>query len=95
MTDTEIKASHVPANNAFGQNGFQGPSSVMPGKPQPTASLKVTPDDPVKDVLAAQSFTDQERKISSEQAVPAGHGMRNRIADAVASIPSKLNYRDK
>jgi hypothetical protein len=73
----EIIATKVPADNRYGQNSYQGPSSVTPGQRQPTSSLKATPDDPVKDLLAREGFKDQTRKIDTEQHLPTTHGMRN------------------
>jgi len=40
MADTEIAVSKVKAKNAYGQNGFQGASSLSPGQTKrPTADV--------------------------------------------------------
>jgi hypothetical protein len=32
VSDTDILGSKLPANNGYGQNGFTGPSSDLPGQ---------------------------------------------------------------
>lgn len=49
--------------------------------------------DPVQDVLAANSFSDRERKISSKQLSPISHGMRNRSVEPRETIPSTLQRK--
>lgn len=70
--------SKEPAENRIGQNGYQGPSSLLPG--QTTAPSVFAPkDDEAKAILKAggMSFTKQTRKISDRQDVPTAHGMKN------------------
>jgi hypothetical protein len=85
----EIIATKVPADNRYGQNGYQGPSSIEPGKPQPTSAFKGTTDDAVRDLLAQKGFSDQTRKIDTEQHLPTTHGMKSPNASPV-KIQSKL-----
>lgn len=98
MTDTEIKATNIPAKNGFGQNGYQGPSSV-PMANQPTASLKGSqaPNDVAADIKAAAvgNFEDAERVIKSAATanVPPAFGHRDRTSDAIISVPHKTDRR--
>lgn len=91
--DTEIKVTREPAKNGFGQNGYQGPSSDLPGQ-HTTSGFKATSDDAVRDLLARDGFKDQTRKIDTEQHLPTTHGMRNPNANPVKAS-AKLNHRGR
>ncbi len=79
MADSII-ATNIPANSGYGQNGFNGPSSDLPGKNTTSGLLpRVTiPDDQT-----------QVRKLSAD-AIPSAHGMRNVSANPV-KIATKLS----
>jgi hypothetical protein len=63
MMSTDVVGSKMPARNGYGENGFDGPSSVMP---------PVTPPLVPKD---AGIRGPQTRRVSDEPLPPA-HGMR-------------------
>jgi hypothetical protein len=65
----DILGSKMPANNRYGQNGAQNPSSDTPGKHTTSGVLPqvVLPDDDW-----------QARKVSPDQKVPTTHGHRSR-----------------
>ena len=73
--------SREPANNGFGQPGYRGPSSLLPG--QATNQSPYAPkDDDAKAILKAggMSFTQQTRKIS-DKGYPTHPGMTARKSD--------------
>jgi hypothetical protein len=72
--DQFIRSSE-PADNGFGQNGYQGASSVKPGSK--SVSSNFLPE------LRAKTFENvQKRQVSSEQ-YPATYGHRAVNADPV------------
>lgn len=75
----------------LGDNRYTGPSSLLPG--QTTKTSPYAPDDPVRDFVQQFGYSDQERKISDEAAVPPAFGQRNRAADPVARVPAGLSHR--
>jgi hypothetical protein len=83
MSDEITIASKISAQNGFGQNGFQGPSSDLPGQ-NTTSGL-------LPKVIVPNDAT-QQRTISKQPIAPA-HGMRDRAAEAPATIPSKTSRR--
>jgi hypothetical protein len=74
---TEI-SSHEKADNAFGQNGYQGSSSLMPEKTKPPIP-KVSP--PVADAALIAARGDNgaadtiEGRVGARKPVPVAHGM--------------------
>lgn len=89
---TKFVGSRLAANNGPGQNGDARASSIDPTddvrKSTNPSQLLVTS----RGVdLPSTTFGDAEPVVSP----PATHGHRNRIADAIATIPSKLGYRGK
>lgn len=94
MSNDEIVGSKIPAKNGYGQNGYQGPSSVpMSNQPSTSASLKPKNSDPVADVKAANvaTFNEAERKHDGRN-VAAGYGMKDRTESALL-VPSKTDRR--
>lgn len=91
----EIVGSKFPAKDNYGQNGYQGPSSVpMSNQPSTSALLKPKNSDPIADVKAANvaTFNEAERK-HQEGNVPAAFGHRDRTSDAVTRVPDKTDRR--
>ncbi|WP_426436062.1 hypothetical protein [Bradyrhizobium genosp. P] len=87
-----VKPIEHLAGQPLGTNQGALPSSLLPGQASPKNPL--APNDDVREYLKGNGFSDQERKISSEQADPTTHGMRNRsTADPVARIPAGLTHR--
>lgn len=74
--------SHLKAKNGYGQNGFQGASSDLPGEKTTSGFL------PECKVMSADWMT---RKVSGEQ-YPTTHSMRNRNA-APTKIGAKVDRR--
>lgn len=72
-TDQVVVASDFPAKNAYGQNAYLGPASIEPGKPTPTASIKATPPDPVRDHVA--KFGAQSVGTMEERQLAPAHGI--------------------
>jgi hypothetical protein len=72
--------SAMPADDGYAQNGYQGASSVTPGK---TVSSNFLPE------LRAKTFENvQKRSVSAEQ-YPAAVGTRNRlVTDTYAKVPT-------
>lgn len=68
--------------NGYGQNGYPGPSSDVPGE-KPTTSGFLPQ-------VAVPNSDWQTRKVSAEQ-YPASHGMTK--PDSKGSIPSTLTVR--
>jgi hypothetical protein len=64
----EFIGSHEKANNNYGQNGYQGPSSDLPGQHTTSGFLP-------QSVVPKDDW--QTRKVSAEQ-YPAAHGMKPR-----------------
>jgi hypothetical protein len=84
MTDDFIKASREKAKNGYGQVGYQGASSDLPG--QHTAS----------GFLPGATLPDsdwQTRPVSSEQKVPTHDSMRSRNHSG-GTIPAATIRRD-
>jgi hypothetical protein len=80
-TDTFIE-SHEPANNKYGQNGYQGPSSDLPGQHTTSGFLKQ-----VELPKADANF--QTRKIDAS-AYPTHPGMSAQTAPG--KIPSAVDH---
>jgi hypothetical protein len=75
MDDSQdILGSKLPADNAYGQNGFSGASSDLPGE-RTTISKKFAPPDPKQSDIKSDW---QTRAVSAEQKVPTKPGMRRR-----------------
>lgn len=72
--------SEQPADNGFGQNGYTGPSSDLPGKKTTSGFL------PKGDLDNAKAVNVQTRNVSAEQ-LPAAFGMRDRNANP-AKVPA-------
>lgn len=71
-SDTIIAGSHLKPNNRYGQNGFPGPSSDLPGQHTTSGFLpQVT--------LPPESDDGQTRKVSAEQYAPS-YGMKSQRA---------------
>jgi hypothetical protein len=85
--DQYIK-SDEKANNRYGQNGYSGPSSDLPGKHTSTGFLpKVT--------LNPDYQKDQDWQTRKVDATPLAlaHGMINRSKDGdEAKVPSKVSH---
>jgi hypothetical protein len=86
--DTEIKASKVPAKNAFGQNGYQGASSLTPGQTKP----------PIKNVSPPTAKADagdwQTRDVGKSNVKPHV-GMADRTVSSGSpggAVPKSLSY---
>jgi hypothetical protein len=76
--DTELAGySHEKANNGYGQNGFQGPSSDTPGKHTTSGFLP--------QVTAPVDDNWQTRKVDATP-YPAAHGMKAR--DSKSDFPT-------
>jgi hypothetical protein len=75
-------------NVSYGQNGYTGPSSDLPG--QRTTSGFLPELEPTKDVVAnyAKDADFQTRKVSADQ-YPAAHGMKPRVQENIFSAPSR------
>jgi hypothetical protein len=88
--DQEIVASKLPANNRLpGDNGYQGPSSVVPGDVKPGTSEFAPPKSEAHRIIedAGMAF-DQTRKIDPT-AVRTTFGHRDRNGEsAAAKVPS-------
>lgn len=77
--DTFI-ASNEPAKNGYGQNGYQGPASDLPGQHTTSGFLP-------QSKVPASGW--QTRSVSKDQ-YPAAHSMRDRNANPV-KIPAKTH----
>jgi hypothetical protein len=81
MGDTDFVGSHEKADNGFGQNGFQGPSSSVNGKQPALGNPKVSPPS----VIAATGDW-QTRQLEGGNVnptnVPTAFGQRNRNDNA-------------
>jgi hypothetical protein len=77
MTE-DILGSKLPAENKYGQNGYPGASSDLPGE-----KTRVKGFGPPADASAGDW---QTRNVSKEQ-LPAAHGHRSRNAESTTTIP--------
>lgn len=86
--DTYIE-SELPANDLFGQNGYRGPSSVVPGAQAPKPNDFAPKESPAHKVIkdAGMDFS-QTRKIDPHLAAPIAHGMRDVNKNPVNVPPS-------
>ena len=75
---TEFVGSHEKANNGYGQNGYSGPSSDLPGQATRMDRDFGLPADP-----SADAGNWQTRNVSKEGYAPA-HGMK------AAAEPAKV-----
>ncbi len=97
MTDTvdggqDILGSKLPAKNGYGQNGFSGASSDLPGKrTKRSASAGVAPPDPKPSDIKSDW---QTRPVSAAQKVPTTRGARNVNANPV-KVPAANSRRSK
>lgn len=66
IDSTEFVGSHEKAENGYGQNGYQGPSSDLPGQHTSSGFLPQT---------TVPKSDWQTRDVSKEQ-YPAAHGMK-------------------
>ncbi len=82
--ETDILGSREPANNGYGQNGFQGPSSDLPGKKTSSGFLPQTK-------LPDAQANGQTREVSAKQVVPNAHGQRP--LNSAAKVPDKLSRK--
>lgn len=67
-SDTIIAGSHLKPNNRYGQNGYPGPSSDLPGQHTTSGFLP-------KVSLPAEDNDGQTRKVSAQPYAPAS-GMK-------------------
>lgn len=81
-TPETFVASELPAKNRYGQNGYQGPSSDLPGQHTTSGFLPQARVDGSKW---------QTRDVKKDQ-YPTTHGMRNRSLGP-ETIPAKTNRR--
>lgn len=77
----EIVGSRFKAENVFGQNGYRGPSSTVPGETEPHYGIQASKPTAPSNV--------QVRSVSAEP-YPLAHGMRHRNLDP-ARVPSGNN----
>lgn len=80
---TDIIATNVQADNGYGQNGYDGASSDLPGKHTTSGFLP-----------QAKVPTDnwQTRSVPT-QGIPVNRGAHGRAANAAERVPSKVSYR--
>jgi hypothetical protein len=82
MSEQDILGSKLPANNGYGQNGYDGASSDLPGKKTTSGFLpqsKVPTDDW------------QTRKVAPKQGVPTHPNMLGPTKKANEVIPSYVH----
>jgi hypothetical protein len=72
----------------YGQNGYEGPSSDLPG--ERTTSGFLPELEPTKEVVAnyRKDHDFQTRKVSAEQ-YPVAHGMKPRVQPNIFAAPSR------
>lgn len=81
-------ASREKANNGYGQNGSDAPSSVLPGRPVPQlGNPDVAPPTTATPTVIADDW--QTRKVDATP-LPLAHGARDRTLNPVR-VDSKLN----
>jgi hypothetical protein len=78
----EFISSREPAHNKYGQNGYHGPSSQVPGDKPANGSLVAAP----KAIVRAADAKDQTRNVSRRQTVPSARGHRHVNANP-AKVP--------
>jgi hypothetical protein len=84
----EIVGSKEKALNGYGQGGYQGPSSQVPGdKPAELGNKKVAPPTAI-----AATGDWQTREVSPAQAVPNAFGQKTRN-DNAAQIAATLSRK--
>lgn len=83
--DQTVVASAEPALNKYGQNGYQGASSDLPGKSTAIAGF-------MKQVKVAEAKNDQMRTVSAQQ-YPTKPGMRSRSGDS-AKVVDYIHRKD-
>ena len=87
----DLLASKIPANNkAPGENGYQGPSSLLPGQKAPKAANRVSPPD-----ASAKVNDGQTRDVSTlgKGAKPkTTYGHRD-VNASPAKVPGKLSRK--
>jgi hypothetical protein len=96
-TDVEIKASREKARNAYGQVGYQGPASLLPGQTKPNIA-EVSP--PTPDSNANTNHADDQRRLDAvnKPGVPAhDHTPARTVSDGSpgGSIPKSTNHTAK
>lgn len=74
-TSDVFVGSHMKAKNGYGQNGFQGASSDLPGK-------RTTSDFLPQTTVPGDNW--QTREVSAEQKVPTTFGMK------ASAAPTKI-----
>lgn len=75
MTTKEI-GSKMKSENSYGQNASPTPSSVPISESDGLSSVKATPDDAVRDIVASNGVADQTRKLPRSN-VPAHDAMQS------------------
>jgi hypothetical protein len=81
-SDEYISGSNQKAKNGYGQNGYQGASSIMPGQPHVTSGFLPQGSVP--------SDNWQTRNVSNER-LAAAHGQKG--PKTGETIPAKTNRR--
>jgi hypothetical protein len=77
--------SKLPADNGYGQNGYRGPSSDLPGN---RTSSNFLPDSQA--AFAKAKSADWQTRKSKSDPYPTTHGMH--AASPGGTVPGKLNY---
>ncbi|WLA39475.1 hypothetical protein QNJ95_42670 [Bradyrhizobium elkanii] len=78
VSDVYVASKQKPENR-YGQGGYQGPSSDLPGQHTVMNRELGVPDVP--------ATNNQTRDVSAEQLMPLAYGARNRSADGVKIAP--------
>jgi len=99
-TDTEIKASHEKAKNAFGQNGYQGASSLLPGQTKPPIADVSPPQHGVESLRPEDTLAHRVKMGADGKAAgyAAHDGLVARTVDSGSPggvISSKTNHSPK
>jgi hypothetical protein len=101
--DPEIKASKEPAKNGYGQTGFQGASSLLPGQTKPNIPNVSPPTVKTPNMngpAAYKAIGDNDRlaQTTDENNFPAAHpSMANRAPNSGSlsgRVPSAPLRRD-
>ena len=89
----EIVGSHEKAKNGYGQNGYQGPSSVQIGKQPKLGEASVAP--PVATTVNTNHADDQARLDAvNKPGVPVHDGMPRTPSILSGHVPATNTRRD-
>lgn len=82
---TEVVGSHLAPMNGYGQNGYPGPSSDLPGQHTKVGGSIAPPDPDASIIAVTTNFREdanwQTRNVTPDQKVPTKGTMRSRSGE--------------